>query len=1541
MPPVQTTSPPPRSSVAALVSNIPSASARRRVATLVAKLCLPPIDGGGSSATLVPSPVSAALGDVRQDVSSAHSGSAALRRALEAVLVAAMGHAEDDVRDEAVVLLNVLYDGHMLQATDALPVTITEVDPEVSTPVTLPISKDMLSAPQALSVKTYISTPPSMSSPSSPCAPLPLADLGVAAKERTLATAMDPSRRGAIVVTFPPFVAPGYVDWVLVSSDSRDSRTLQTRRVAGRFVVQRQGARAASVVEVPIDEVGATWDEQTGRLRNRGSFDAVCAALPRIKASGATAVYLMGALERPCNPTTTEADADSSTPFVVARRDAPAAVLGGDEPFARLVKSVRSEGMTPVVDAIDRVSKTRAHRHYRGLHVSIRLRNADRTGCGEPASSGGDVLVPHPGTDARENQWEETVLLNYRDVNAWSASIHDVKVLAARYGVRGVRLDNAQSAPVIMEVDDAELYRRDTDGELHYSEEDRILGRVVYPNSEQGYWSTDAATYRGYPNPFLVKFCREMWAEYPDFLVLAESHFHREAQLSASGCIPHSIRVPQILASINGKSLRRDGSVVRLPDWRRSTAKTLSRLLKTDRVTMPKNYILAGCSCTHLSPYPGVLYGRRSWLAVDLLYFLPHVPMLLFGEDAGRAYRHNMAPATVQHVSEMSHRDVNFDEVLPSSPKRKTRGAAGSPVSGSVPGPFSSNGSSPQALVGVTPSAVMPPPLPAGSIGLPVTGGEHSGSGLGSGGVFGDGVHVPVHAGLNGSPATGGSISDSADGNVLEDNGNSNPVHGLAMGIGNLANMLNGGSPGAGNGVSVAVSGATPPLNGTVGASAVTTANGTTSTGAMMSQGHVGLAPLSGVGSSAVARGGLGSRAAGSTKPLASLPRRGSMSSLGLKISSSPKQQQARTGGMVRSMSRDDMRGTSIRNMSSEELRKMDALESAARAEIGPETGFDLSQINAHYSHRSLLRQEHKVIRDGKFCVIAADPASKDSVVSFARFNDNELVIVAANLRDARDGIEFAGGVSVDLDLRALWEDEIGLSPSFAAKAGHLYKFVNLFTGAEHMSGELVSLEEAVFRKLPVDIPPLGIVVLRLEHVAEPAAHQAMYDQHFRQCVTRLQESDASNSLKDARENFAIACIARGASASLHQFAAAVEKVRSGLVAEGCDGDTAHTILQLCLQRASALLPSVVYEHATPPKDFEPPTGERVSAYLALLSTVSSTPGMLEAARVLVKGSSKIGPLVFLTAELGRFSTAGGLGVMVDELTKGLATLGLEVYVVSPYYAVNRKDKSDYLGPGFSWTRNVSINIGTGLVDVGVFEGVEDGVNLIFLERKDFFSKVYANPGTSLRHLQCIVLMSLGSLEVFCQKAIKPAMIVTNDWLPSMAAGYARNGHFGEYYGSTTFFHLIHNLGDSTYEGRCYAEVEGDDMGGIHRLPRHCIVDPLWTRVVINPSRVALLCSDNWGTVSPTYMKELLSGHDLSPLLQMARRPFAYPNGKTYFHLVSFCVGPYVAPFYNRKLTFPSGIWSPVVSVLLFSSCYCACSFYQVFPWWPANECYA
>jgi Starch synthase catalytic domain len=74
--------------------------------------------------------------------------------------------------------------------------------------------------------------------------------------------------------------------------------------------------------------------------------------------------------------------------------------------------------------------------------------------------------------------------------------------------------------------------------------------------------------------------------------------------------------------------------------------------------------------------------------------------------------------------------------------------------------------------------------------------------------------------------------------------------------------------------------------------------------------------------------------------------------------------------------------------------------------------------------------------------------------------------------------------------------------------------------------------------------------------------------------------------------------------------------------------------------------------------------------------------------------SNALGPIVFCTPELGRWSTVGGLGVMVDELAYGLSLLGQEVWVISPYYERNRKGENGYLAKdpaGITYKENIAV----------------------------------------------------------------------------------------------------------------------------------------------------------------------------------------------------------------------------------------------------------
>lgn len=182
-------------------------------------------------------------------------------------------------------------------------------------------------------------------------------------------------------------------------------------------------------------------------------------------------------------------------------------------------------------------------------------------------------------------------------------------------------------------------------------------------------------------------------------------------------------------------------------------------------------------------------------------------------------------------------------------------------------------------------------------------------------------------------------------------------------------------------------------------------------------------------------------------------------------------------------------------------------------------------------------------------------------------------------------------------------------------------------------------------------------------------------------------------------------------------------------------------------------------------------------------------------------------------------------------------------------------------------------------VILGVHEGVVKGVNLIFLHNGRFFPHPYPswNVPDGLRFLS---LIGKASLEVLCQKRLIPQLIVTNDWPTGLVAAYGKNPQFfGDSFRSTTFFHIVHNL-DASYEGRLYADRESNHAW-ITELATDLLVDASWQNFLYNPSRCALMCSDAWGTVSPSYRDELrrAGGSALAPLLNRYPFPFAYPNG--------------------------------------------------------------
>ena len=120
-----------------------------------------------------------------------------------------------------------------------------------------------------------------------------------------------------------------------------------------------------------------------------------------------------------------------------------------------------------------------------------------------------------------------------------------------------------------------------------------------------------------------------------------------------------------------------------------------------------------------------------------------------------------------------------------------------------------------------------------------------------------------------------------------------------------------------------------------------------------------------------------------------------------------------------------------------------------------------------------------------------------------------------------------------------------------------------------------------------------------------------------------------------------------------------------------------------------------------------------------------------------------------------------------------------------------------------------------------------------------------------------------------------PSVIVTNDWFTGLTAAYNKSGAFGDTFKGTTFLHIFHNVQES-YEGRLYISNNDGGLRGIHGLDNGLLMD---RPNMINPSRCASLCSDQWATVSKSYRSEILASSSLAHILRKFPNPFAFPNG--------------------------------------------------------------
>ena len=543
----------------------------------------------------------------------------------EKLFIQLLGHLDREVRNDAVKILNVIYDQTTWQEKSPFPLENTKIQ----------LLGEELNFELTIDKETY-------------------------GKKSVVLVLSSPSSNKNIKHTVTTFIKSeseeeiddtvklkfklgkmnkcGYYDWYLVRfSKGRFSniKIIKNKNKIdgkGRTIALNKDIRDLSAHEVFPDLINAEIDKNQGRIIKRGNFKTLENNLEELHNRFINCLYIMGVLERDNNIAYDEetgkpidiANTDAS-PMAITNRGSISSLLGGEEDFKSLVNKAKSLNIKVIIDSLCRISSSRANRKYR----NVLLRYLDSH----------SKLQLCYGSDGKSVQYDDSTVLNYRKIEAWEMLINEIKTLVSKFGVDGLHLDNCQIWPHIMELNNYELYRIDNDGQPAYSPMEILNGEIVIPNSESGYWQTDNC--ENYANPLLIKLTREIWNEYPEFIFLGECwleerYSQRHVSLVKSGIIPRMYTLPVILSQMLGKKILHNGNIESVQPENISIIK---EWYEENYKNLPEGAILVQSSSGQVWPYPALLYGKGNWSAVDLLFTLPDVPMTFMNEIDGEAYR--------------------------------------------------------------------------------------------------------------------------------------------------------------------------------------------------------------------------------------------------------------------------------------------------------------------------------------------------------------------------------------------------------------------------------------------------------------------------------------------------------------------------------------------------------------------------------------------------------------------------------------------------------------------------------------------------------------------------------------------------------------------------------------------------------------------------------------------------------------------------------------------------------------------------------------
>ena len=552
---------------------------------------------------------------------------------IEKLLIQLIGHYDAKIRKKAVILLNILYDGHTFQLYEPFNPEIKLLKDDFRIEIEYKETPDGDEEKTNFNFFLFLSTP-----------------------YRTFFVLPDKiENEDKMIFNFGKFKYCGYYDFVLIRADNLRPK-LETK---GRYIVQNNEITTLNLHSIMIDSFvnntkegsskgsvnnSASKDRKSSKnarknsnsssktnlantLNNTNGFNNITDHIKKYSKQGINALYLIGVLDR-------DNTLASSSPYSLIDRSEINKSFGTEKDFLNLIKESERNNIKIFLDSLSRISSSHFHRKYKNLLLNY-------------TDKQGKVQILY-GAQGISLNYEDNMILNYRDIDAWNLLISDTLALCRKYNISGVHLDNAQLWPIINSIDFDEMFREeiDEDKSRRYTNYEIMNGKIVLPNEECGFWNAfdiENLSEDIYPNPLFIKLTKSIWEYFPDFIFIGEfndknlKYTNRQFILSKSGLIPKIYILPEVFSHLYEINLGID------PLMSFMKKSSINHMLRAYNEyfnkNMPLNTQCIISSGNDIWPYPNLLFGNGALPYITALFTMNYIPMTFMDEIHGELKR--------------------------------------------------------------------------------------------------------------------------------------------------------------------------------------------------------------------------------------------------------------------------------------------------------------------------------------------------------------------------------------------------------------------------------------------------------------------------------------------------------------------------------------------------------------------------------------------------------------------------------------------------------------------------------------------------------------------------------------------------------------------------------------------------------------------------------------------------------------------------------------------------------------------------------------